>query len=40
LGNIAVVTDSTSSLPEALYRQYAIVKVPYRVHSAGQECWA
>lgn len=29
---VAIVTDSTASLPEELYEQHAITKVPYYIH--------
>lgn len=32
MSTVAVITDSTSSLPEELYELYAIGKVPYYVH--------
>ena len=32
MNRIAIVTDSTASLPPASYTQLGIVKVPYRVH--------
>lgn len=30
--DVAIVVDSTASLPEEFYEQYAIIKVPYYVH--------
>ncbi len=36
MSRVAIVTDSTASLPGPMYEQYQIAKVPYYVHVADQ----
>ena len=36
MSQVAVVTDSTASLPERMYERYQILMVPYYVHLGGR----
>jgi len=36
MSQVAVITDSTASLPEEMYARYKITMVPYYVHFAGR----
>jgi len=36
MANVAVITDSTTSLPLEMYEQYGITMVPYYIHLQGQ----